>query len=115
VVDRMQTAVALVIIILLLVGTFFMYRAFMQKALRKVVSIYREQGATDPKRAKSLEALGLQRPGAVGRMFRPRDYKQSAMRLLAQEGAIRMTEGEKFYLSEDGLANSRLKQFASIE
>lgn len=86
----------------------------MQRAVRTVVSAFRERGALDAKRAMTLEALGLVQAPIFRRMFRPRDYRQQAMRMLGREGIIEMIEGERLYLSQDALAQSRLKNFANI-
>ena len=112
----MTSAIFFVIIIVLLAGVYFMWRTLMARGFRAVVAIFRAKRATDPKRAATLEELGLEEPrGIFGRFFRRRDYKQTAMRILGQSRIILMTPGEKFYLSEEALAYSRYKTFAKID
>ena len=87
----MATAVAIAIVILMLGAAIYFSRLLLQKALRRVVSVFRDQGATDARSARTLEALGLVQAGFLGRIFRPRDYRPQALRLLGQENVIRAT------------------------
>jgi hypothetical protein len=48
-------------------------------------------------------------------MFRMRDYKPYATRLLGQANVIRSTEDGLVYLSEDELEHSPVKRFAGLE
>jgi hypothetical protein len=111
----MATAAALVFIILMLVAALYFWRSLVRKALREVVSVFRERGATDATRATTLEGLGLVQRGILGRVFRRRDYRPQALRLLGQENVIRTTEEGRLYLSEDALEHSQLKRFAKID
>jgi hypothetical protein len=108
-------AVAIAIIVLLVGGAIYLWRFLLQKGVRRVVAQFREKGATDVKKAKTLTELGLVRPGMLGRAFRPRDYRYQALRMLADERVIMKTDQERFFLSEDGLRVSRLKRFAKID
>jgi hypothetical protein len=112
----MPTAIAILVIVLMAAGAYYLWRFMLARALRAVVSAFRQHKATDAKRAVTLEALGLQqRKGLFGPFFKARDHRQTAMRVMAQEGIIRMAEGERFYLSEDALAQSRVKRFAHLD
>jgi hypothetical protein len=113
----MKSAITLLIILLLIVAAFFFLRFLVARGMRKVVAIFREHKAVNPKGAATLPELGLvARRGMMGTsMFRPRDYKQTGMRIMAQEGVIKMTADERFYIDEKALAASRTKKFAHIK
>jgi hypothetical protein len=94
--------------------TFYVQSLLTKKAIRDVVSRFRERGATSPEKAAWEEELGLARRDFLGRMGRPRDYKPQAMRLLGQKNIIRATEEGRLYLSEEELRHSPLKEFAKL-
>jgi hypothetical protein len=112
-----QASTTLVILLVLgglIVGATYLSRFLLRKAVRDVVSLFRRQGATSPATAATLEELGLAR-SPFDRIFRLRDYRPTALRLLAQANIIRNAEEGRLYLSEDELKRSRVKEFAGIE
>lgn len=111
----MTTGVAVVAILLLLVAALYLSRYLLKRAVREVVALLRAKGATDPESAAMLEELGLERGGTFDRMFRLRDYRPSALRLLAQANVVRATDGGRIYLSEAQLAGSHVARFAGLE
>lgn len=112
----MNTALAIVIMLALLVAVLvYVPRFFVKRAMRKVVAIFRKVGATSPKQATTLESLGLVQAGFVDRMFKPRDYRPQAARLLIQVGIILPTDDGTYYLSEQALEDSPVKKWAGIE
>lgn len=111
----MTNVIAILIIALMAVLAFFLYRTLFIRGLRRVVAIFRATEALDARRAKTLEELGLKPPAYVRRMFKPRDYRQSAAELLHRQGVIKMAEGGRFYLSESALEQSPLKKYLSTD
>jgi hypothetical protein len=111
----MSTALAFIIILLMLVAAFYLLRFFTRRAVRQVVAVFRQQGATNSRRAKTLQELGLVQAPMLQRMFKPRDYRPQALQVLAREGVLRVVEGERVYLSEEALIHSRLKEIAKID
>ena len=111
----MVNAIAIIVIVLLVVIIFATWRYLFQKAIRTVVKIFRQNGAVSAKTAMTLTDLGLAPKPMLQRMFRARDYKPQALRLLDQEGCIKLAEAGKVWLSEEDLQRSRLKQFARID
>lgn len=109
------TLVLVLILVLLAAAVFYLPRLLTKRAIREVVLLFRERGATDATSASVLEELGLVQRGLFDRMFRMRDYRPQALRLLAQADIIRAAEGDRFYLSECALENSQVKKFAGIE
>ena len=104
------------IIILLFLGAvavlIYLPRFLWRRAMRQVIAVFRKHGATSPSQATTLESLGLVRAGPVDRMFKTRDYRPQAVTVLGQTGIIRANEEGLFYLSEETLANSPVKDLA---
>jgi len=100
----------IIIFILLLLGVFFIPRFLVGRAIKKVLRIFRQQGAIEARQAKSIEELGLASPRNMLNMFSFRDYKPVALQVLMSSNIIRATEDNKYYLSEDTLANSRMSK-----
>ena len=112
----MTTVLVMVLLIVALIAALiYIPRVLMRRAIRSVVSLFRERGATGPTSATTLEELGLVRGGPLDRMFRPRDYRPQALRLLAEGKIIRTTEEGRVYLSEEELEHSPVKRFARIK
>ncbi len=112
----MESALSIIILIgVLLLAVIYLPRFFIKRAVRKVVAIFRAHGATSPDTAVSLAELGLAPRSPFDRMFRMRDYKPYATRLLGQAEIIRSTEEGLVYLSEDDLERSPVKRFAGLE
>ena len=109
------TTVLVLILVLLVVAAMYVSRFLGLRAVRVVVATFRKQGATDAETAKSLGELGLAPAGLLGGMFKGRDYRPHALRLLSQAEIIRAAEGGRLYLSERALADSRIKTVARIK
>jgi hypothetical protein len=110
----MEIIYAILLIVLLLLGAVYLSRFLIKKAMRDVVSVFRRRGALNPKGALTAEDLGLVKGRFTDRMFRVRDYKPDALRLLAQANVVKITEDGRLYLSEAELADSTVKRFAGI-
>ena len=112
----MRSTIAIVIIVLMIVVAVYTSRLLAARAMRSVVAVFRQHGAVNAKKATTLRELGLvPRRSMFGGFFRTRDYRQTAMRILEQNGIIKPAEGQRYYLSEEALNNSRVKTFANIE
>ena len=113
-----QTATVLILVILIAVLIFvaiYVPRFLMRRAVRSVITLFRRQGATSPDNATTLEELGLVRGSPLDRMFKVRDYRPYAARLLGQANILRATDEGKVYLSEVDLENSPVSTFARVE
>ena len=76
-----ETALILILIIVVLVlGVYYIPRLFMKRAVRQIVRIFRKRDALSPDTALPLEELGLGPKSYMDRMFRVRDYKPHAAR-----------------------------------
>lgn len=108
----MTNAIFIVVFIAVIVVAFFLWRFLMQRAIRAVIRIFRENGATSAKNAKTLTEMGLAPKPWIQRAFRARDYKPQALRLLDQTGCIKLAEAGRVWLSEETLKTSHLRQYA---
>ncbi len=113
-----QTATVLILVLLIAVLIFvaiYVPRFLMRRAVRSVIALFRRQGATSPDKATTLEELGLVRGSPFDRMFKVRDYRPYAARLLGQANILRATDEGTVYLSEADLENSPVSKFARVE
>jgi hypothetical protein len=92
---------------------FIIPRWRLKRAIREVIQIFREHNATDIKKAKAIDELGLTPRGMMEGMFRGRDYKPYALNALMRAEIINRTEDGKLYLSEEKLSASGLEGRAS--
>jgi hypothetical protein len=99
----------------LVFGAIQLMRFLFRRAVRTVVSLLRERGATSPAGAKTPQELGLAPKTVFDRMFRMRDYRQDALRVLGEADIVRVTETGAIYLSEAALERSPLKELARIK
>jgi hypothetical protein len=71
------------------------------RAMVKVVRIFRDHGANDVWSAESAFQLGIGPRDLIERLKDPRrDYKPMALRALIEFGIVRQVGDQKFYLSE---------------
>lgn len=107
----MTTALTLLILFVVLIGVLYYIPRFMvTRAIRQVIAVFRHHGALSPETATSLDSLGLAPKSAFDRMFRMRDYKPYATRLLMQAEIIWLTEDGLVFLSEEDLENSNVNR-----
>ena len=103
--------VIVAVVILALAAMFIIPQWRLRRAVPQVIRIFREGNAVGSKNAKTLDELGLMpKRGALGGLFRRRDYRQYAFSALMRGGIIEVTEDEKFYLVEDKLMASGLEK-----
>jgi len=88
---------------------FLIPRWRLKRAIREVIQIFREHNATDIKKAKAIDELGLAPRGMMEGMFRGRDYKPYALNALMRAEVVNRTEDGKLYLSEEKLRASGLE------
>ncbi len=110
--DRLPP-LSLVLLAVILVGLIALGIALakykMKKATAEVIEIFRVQQALDPYNAKTKQELGLAPKGILERAFKPRDYKVYAFDMLSKLEIIREAPEEKYYLSEQALHNTNIK------
>ncbi len=106
----MDTTLFIVLVIIVLILLMFVVPRFLLKrALSNVVRTFRQQGALNVKSARTVDELGLRPRAMLQGMFKGRDYKPYALELLRKSDVVQMTEDDRFYLSEEKLATSRIK------
>ena len=104
-----DTLAIIVLVVLLLIALFVVPQFLMARAMKKVVRIFRDNRAIDPKSAKTVEELNLQQKGMIDRMMKPRDYKPRALQYMIGAGMVQMTEDGKVYLVEEKLRGTKLE------
>jgi hypothetical protein len=94
-------------IIMILVGlgviflSFYISMQMTRRAVTRVLEIFESKNAIGIQQAKTIDELGLRPPGFVERLVRFRDYRQNAMKLLAQAGIVFMTEEGKLFIPRE--------------
>ena len=81
--------------------SFYISMQMTRRAVRRVLEIFRSKNAIGIHQAKSIDELGLRPPGFVERLVRFRDYRQNALKLLAQAGIVFMTEEGKLFIPQE--------------
>ena len=103
-----NTAVLVLLIVMLIAAAIFIPRFRMKRAISQVIQALREHNAIGPKNAKTIDELGLSPRSFMEGMFRGRDYKPYALDSLTKSEIIKITEEGKLYLSEAALEMSEL-------
>ena len=113
--DQMSVLVTVLAIGVLIVVMFYVPRLLVKRAVRKVVAQFRERGAISPETATTLAELGLVQDSFYNRVFRLRNYRPYAVRMLGQAELLRATEEGTVYFSEEAFEHSPVKKFARME
>ncbi len=112
-----MTSALTALFIILALGLFVMlWRMGIQRGVRQVVAAFREHKALDPKRALTPDELGLMPKGGwVNRNFGFRDYRPHGMRMLIEEKVVLTTDGQRLYMLESALRDSKVRRFAKLD
>jgi hypothetical protein len=100
------TALLFILLALLLLGSFMISGLLVRKATYQVVDRFCTYHALAPRKARSIQELGLVPADFWHRMFRPRDYKPYALQFLRKAGVVKMTQDGKLYLAQEKLHDS---------
>ena len=107
----MEDPLNLFLILLILILCFLVVlriQAFMVKrALRQVIDKFRAKHSLCSQGSKTIAELELQPPSFPERIYRLRDYKPDALKMLIRTGAVRLSEGGKMCLLERKLQHLR--------
>jgi len=106
----MENSASLFVVLLLTALLFLIVlriQAFlMKRAVSQVVESFRANHSLCSQGAKTAAELGLQPPNFWQRLYKPRDYKPYALRMLIQRGAVRLSDNDdKMCLLEQKLQN----------
>ena len=83
----------------------------MRRDINYVIKTFRANDAVSPDKARSKMELGLSGVAdstMTERLFKVRDYKPYVFDTLVQLDIVKVTEDNKYYLSEPDLQNSKL-------
>jgi hypothetical protein len=110
-VNQQTSAIIILIlfIILLLVIAYFGTGILVRRATRSVINTFRDNGATSPEKALTLDQMGIK--GRSLLQFKAfRDYRPAALQFLMRNNIVQATEDGRFYLSEEVLYQSGIEQ-----
>ncbi len=99
----MENGLTLVLLALVFfVAVFILPQWRIRRAIRQVVKIFLEHGATRPSSAETPQQLGfaLDR-GVLLSLFSKRDYKKYALDALLKAGTVQRVEDGRLYLLEE--------------
>ena len=83
-------------------------QAFMVKrALKQVIDRFKAKHSLCSQGSKTIAELELQPPSFPKRIYRPRDYKPDALKILIRTGAVRLSAGGKMCLLDRELQHLR--------
>ncbi len=97
--------VGMVIAFILVV--FFVPQWILVRNIPKVIRVFRNFNALNPKTAQTIEELGLNPKPMLERMFRRRDHKPRALQFMLRVAMVEVTEDGKLYLNEEKLVQTR--------
>jgi hypothetical protein len=109
----MDGTVTLVLILLVLVvGSFFLSRHLARKAVRDLIKAFARVQALDPDSAVTQAEVGVVPRGLFNPRMGLRDYRPAALRLLMQADIVQLTSDGRVYLSVAALKASNLRIYA---
>jgi hypothetical protein len=83
-------------------------QAFMVKrALTQVIDRFKTNNSLCSQGSKTVDELELQPPSFLERIYKPRDYKPYALKILIRAGAVRLSDDGKMCLLERKLQRFR--------
>ncbi|KJS32735.1 MAG: hypothetical protein VR64_05455 [Desulfatitalea sp. BRH_c12] len=106
---NMDVFIMIVLVLCYFLALLALPALLVKRAMIKVVEIFRAHGATEARRAKPAEAMGLKPPEFLLRIGTLRDYKPAAVDLLLKAEVIIETYDHKVFLSE-----KRLREFCEM-
>jgi len=79
------------------------------RAMKKVIKALKKRDAYNAKNACYAEEIGIRKQTMFSNMFKVRDYRPQALQQLVQLEIVKQTDDEKFYINQEKLDQSRLK------
>ena len=104
---ELNILIVIAIIVLAIIAMLYIPRFMINRAIRSVIRIFRQNNAVTVRDAKTAEELDLNPKPFLQRAFRTRDYKPYALQILMNTNIIQATEDGRLYLAEDQLAASK--------
>jgi len=103
----MYEILLILLMMLIAIAAILIIPAYMtNRAIVKVVGIFREHEADDVWSARTAVELGIGPRQLIDRILDPRrDYKPMALRTLIKYGVVRQVGNDKLYLNENALAD----------
>lgn len=95
-------------LVVLLIVMLYLPRYLISRAVTKVIQTLRKFNAINPQSAVTSEQLGIRPYNMWDRMLRFRDYRPQAFQILQDLKVIISVGDNRYYLSEEKLATTRL-------
>ena len=95
-----------------ILAIFVIPRFLMKRAARQVIRIFMETNSLCSQVPKTVEELGLKKQSFIEGLFRAKDYKPYALRMLVNVGVVRASEDGRLCLLEERVPpefSSRIK------
>ena len=99
-----NTALLILLIIILAALGFFLLRLRMSRAVKQVVAIFERNNALDLRSAKTIDELKLKPRTFLEGIGRIRDFKPYALKVLMDADVVCQTDGGRLYLLQDKLS-----------
>lgn len=94
------------LIIGLFLLSFYLRRAMFRSAVQKVISIFRSTRSLCSQSPKGVEELGLEAPGFMERVLKPKDYKPYVLQALIMGGIVRQYQDGRVCLLDEKIPDS---------
>jgi hypothetical protein len=91
----------IILFVLFGLALFVIPRFLFRRAVSQVIRIFKRNYCVCPVRSQTLEELGLEPPGPIAKLFKPRDYKPFALQALVSVGIVRLSEDGRLCLVEE--------------
>lgn len=99
----------IVLALVFFVAIFILPQWRIRRAIRQVVKIFLEHGATRPSSAVTSQQLGFAPDrGVLMSLFSKKDYKKYALDALLKAGTVQRVEDGRLYLSEERVLQLKL-------
>lgn len=99
----------IVLALVFFVAIFILPQWRIRRAIRQVVKIFLEHGATRPSSAETSQQLGFAPDrGVLMSLFSKKDYKKYALDALLKAGTVQRVEDGRLYLSEERVLQLKL-------
>ena len=106
-----DTAFLVLLVIIVMLGLMVVPQLFIRRAIPSVIKVFRQNNAVGIKNARTINELGLKSQNIMDKMWKWRNYKPDALKILINVNIVQMSEDGKLYLSEENLAATKWNKY----
>lgn len=106
-----DTAFLVLLVIIVMLGLMVVPQLFIRRAIPSVIKVFRQNNAVGIKNARTIDELGLKSQNIMDKMWKWRNYKPDALKILINVNIVQMSEDGKLYLSEENLAATKWNKY----